>query len=326
MEREGYRANGGDRCYFCKAELIDVLTPLAAGARHRGPSRPARTPTTRCAGFRPGIRAADERGAVAPLRDAGPDQGAGPRGLAALGAADLGQAGRGLPVLAGWPTASRSPRTGWPASSAPRPPSAALLAAGRPGQTCGSATSATGPRSRSTRACCRWPRRRTPAVVAAVRDAGFDEAGRRRAGVPLRLDERAAEVRLDPEHVRARRRQLDLVPRRGPNRRDRRVPAHRLPGQQFSDPTVALRWRSERPADELIDDVLDAAHALGRESVNFFELGDATRPPDLERRLRERGGDRWGQRLLREHQQDQHGPRRRVRQDGREPRAAGGRS
>ena len=30
MEREGYRANGGDRCFFCKAELVDVLTPLAA--------------------------------------------------------------------------------------------------------------------------------------------------------------------------------------------------------------------------------------------------------------------------------------------------------
>ena len=53
--------------------------------------------------------------------------------------------------------------------------------------------------------------------------------------------------------------------------------------EHFSDPTVALRWHSERPADDLIDDVLDAAHALGRESVNFFELGDATRPPDLER-------------------------------------------
>ena len=37
MEREGYRANGGDRCFFCKAELIEVLTPLAQarGDRHR---------------------------------------------------------------------------------------------------------------------------------------------------------------------------------------------------------------------------------------------------------------------------------------------------
>ncbi len=59
----------------------------------------------------------------------------------------------------------------------------------------------------------------------------------------------------------------------------------------FSDPTVATRWNSERPADELIDDVLDAAHGLGRDCVNFFELGDATRPPELERRLRERGAE-----------------------------------
>src|SRR3712207_8616431 len=30
MERDGYRANSGERCFFCKAELIEVLTPLAA--------------------------------------------------------------------------------------------------------------------------------------------------------------------------------------------------------------------------------------------------------------------------------------------------------
>ena len=30
IEREGYRQNAGDRCYFCKAELVEVLTPLAA--------------------------------------------------------------------------------------------------------------------------------------------------------------------------------------------------------------------------------------------------------------------------------------------------------
>ena len=70
MEREGYRANSGDRCFFCKAELIDVLAPLA---RERGLDTVA-TGTNAddaVAGFRPGIRAADERGAVAPLRDAG---------------------------------------------------------------------------------------------------------------------------------------------------------------------------------------------------------------------------------------------------------------
>ena len=70
MEREGYRANGADRCYFCKAELIDVLGPIAAerGLAHVATGTNA---DDAVAGFRPGIRAADERGAVAPLRDAG---------------------------------------------------------------------------------------------------------------------------------------------------------------------------------------------------------------------------------------------------------------
>jgi uncharacterized protein len=70
MDREGYRANAGDRCYFCKAELLDVLTPLAAeqGLSHVATGTNA---DDAVAGFRPGIRAASERGAVTPLRDAG---------------------------------------------------------------------------------------------------------------------------------------------------------------------------------------------------------------------------------------------------------------
>ena len=70
MEREGYRANAGDRCFFCKAELIDVLAPLAAeqGLAHVATGTNA---DDAIAGFRPGIRAAAERGAITPLRDAG---------------------------------------------------------------------------------------------------------------------------------------------------------------------------------------------------------------------------------------------------------------
>jgi uncharacterized protein len=70
MEREGYRANAGDRCYFCKAELLDVLGPLARehGFAHVATGTNA---DDAVAGFRPGIRAADERGAITPLRDAG---------------------------------------------------------------------------------------------------------------------------------------------------------------------------------------------------------------------------------------------------------------
>jgi pyridinium-3,5-biscarboxylic acid mononucleotide sulfurtransferase len=70
MAREGYQANAGDRCFFCKAELLDVLGPLADA---RGLARVA-TGTNADdvrAGFRPGIRAAAERGAVTPLADAG---------------------------------------------------------------------------------------------------------------------------------------------------------------------------------------------------------------------------------------------------------------
>jgi pyridinium-3,5-biscarboxylic acid mononucleotide sulfurtransferase len=70
LTREGYRANGGDRCYFCKAELLDVLAPLAATLRLACVATGTNADDAR-AGFRPGIRAAAERGAVTPLLDAG---------------------------------------------------------------------------------------------------------------------------------------------------------------------------------------------------------------------------------------------------------------
>jgi uncharacterized protein (TIGR00268 family) len=60
LSREGYRANAGDRCAFCKSELVgiaDVVTGTNADDLR--------------AGFRPGIRAAAERGAWAPLARAG---------------------------------------------------------------------------------------------------------------------------------------------------------------------------------------------------------------------------------------------------------------
>lgn len=70
LSRPGYRANAGDRCYFCKSELLETVVPLAA---EHGLARVA-TGTNAddaVAGFRPGIRAAAERGAVTPLLDAG---------------------------------------------------------------------------------------------------------------------------------------------------------------------------------------------------------------------------------------------------------------
>jgi uncharacterized protein len=70
LSRPGYAANAGNRCYFCKAELLDVLRPLAdlLGVR---PVATGTNADDAVAGFRPGIRAAAERGVVTPLRDAG---------------------------------------------------------------------------------------------------------------------------------------------------------------------------------------------------------------------------------------------------------------
>jgi uncharacterized protein (TIGR00268 family) len=70
LSREGYRANAGDRCAFCKTELVDVLTPLAARLGIADVVTGTNADDVR-AGFRPGIRAAAERGAWAPLARAG---------------------------------------------------------------------------------------------------------------------------------------------------------------------------------------------------------------------------------------------------------------
>ncbi|WP_228488842.1 ATP-dependent sacrificial sulfur transferase LarE [Raineyella fluvialis] len=69
IDREGYRANAGDRCYFCKSELLEVLTPEAE--RRGWPVATGTNADDVVAGFRPGIRAAAERGALTPLADAG---------------------------------------------------------------------------------------------------------------------------------------------------------------------------------------------------------------------------------------------------------------
>jgi uncharacterized protein len=70
LSREGYRANAGDRCAFCKTELVDVLMPLAARLGIADVVTGTNADDLR-AGFRPGIRAAAERGAWAPLARAG---------------------------------------------------------------------------------------------------------------------------------------------------------------------------------------------------------------------------------------------------------------
>lgn len=70
MEVEGYTRNGHDRCYFCKATLVDALGTVLTGT----PGELVVTGTNAddlSAGWRPGIRAAAERGAGTPLADTG---------------------------------------------------------------------------------------------------------------------------------------------------------------------------------------------------------------------------------------------------------------
>lgn len=66
----GYRANGRDRCYFCKAHSLAAIAELAA---HHGYTQVVTGTNADDAvdPFRPGIRAAYELGIHAPLRDSG---------------------------------------------------------------------------------------------------------------------------------------------------------------------------------------------------------------------------------------------------------------
>jgi uncharacterized protein len=68
QERPEYRANGGDRCYHCKSALFDALAPLAELS---GAAVALGTNVDDLGDHRPGLRAAAERGSVAPLVDAG---------------------------------------------------------------------------------------------------------------------------------------------------------------------------------------------------------------------------------------------------------------
>ena len=70
LSREGYAANGADRCFHCKATLVDTLRPLAASLGLAAVATGTNADDA-VAGFRPGIRAAAERGARTPLLDAG---------------------------------------------------------------------------------------------------------------------------------------------------------------------------------------------------------------------------------------------------------------
>jgi uncharacterized protein len=70
MELAGYRANTGDRCYYCKSALYDTVLALAE-KRNRDEVILVGTHTGDLGEHRPGLQAAMERGVVAPLVDAG---------------------------------------------------------------------------------------------------------------------------------------------------------------------------------------------------------------------------------------------------------------
>jgi uncharacterized protein len=68
LERPGYRANEGDRCYFCKSELFEALGALA---RAEGYAAVASGDNLDDLGeHRPGLRAGEEQGVRRPLADA----------------------------------------------------------------------------------------------------------------------------------------------------------------------------------------------------------------------------------------------------------------
>jgi uncharacterized protein len=68
LARKAYVANGPDRCYHCKAELMDAVAPLAAA---ENAAVVLGTNLDDLGDHRPGQLAAAERGAVFPLVDAG---------------------------------------------------------------------------------------------------------------------------------------------------------------------------------------------------------------------------------------------------------------
>lgn len=68
LDDPAYRANDGDRCYWCKQALVDALTPIA---EEGGAVVVLGVNIDDLGDYRPGQRAAEERGAWFPLVDAG---------------------------------------------------------------------------------------------------------------------------------------------------------------------------------------------------------------------------------------------------------------
>ncbi len=67
LERPGYRANGPDRCYFCKSELFEVMGKLRSEQAFDAVAYGVNTDDR--GDFRPGHRAAEEHGVLSPFLD-----------------------------------------------------------------------------------------------------------------------------------------------------------------------------------------------------------------------------------------------------------------
>ena len=67
LERPGYRANGPDRCYFCKTELFEVMGKLRGELAFESVAYGVNTDDQ--GDFRPGHRAAQEHGVLSPFLD-----------------------------------------------------------------------------------------------------------------------------------------------------------------------------------------------------------------------------------------------------------------
>ncbi len=71
LESPGYAANGADRCYFCKSTLLDAIVAITSAGAVAGVIVTGTNADDVREGWRPGISAAAERGALTPLADLG---------------------------------------------------------------------------------------------------------------------------------------------------------------------------------------------------------------------------------------------------------------
>jgi hypothetical protein len=98
-------------------------------------------------------------------------------------------------------------------------------------------------------------------------------------------------VTLDAADVLARAAEWIWVPE---DARELPTPEYRVVAfpEYFAEPTEAMpvSFESRRDPAAVLDDVLAAARALGRDSVAVMGLGDATAPAGLEDHVRESGG------------------------------------